>query len=228
MLKIQSTFEPACNEVWIKNSSDDSKFWLVQAIQPGVRYHIKHSGDFLYKVSNEEDKTNFKVSRIKLPDQVRVKNVELAELQREETLQKVDKLSRLSQKHELAPISDFLAERSDELMPLKNQVTGLSETFYDPDKSEVVYGVEVFRNFMAVLVEKNGRRLLRSISLKTGKVTTHYFDSAFEVNAVDSQISEFFDVSLLDNYSFDSHEVRYKLTTPVAPVKTMQFNMATK
>jgi protease II len=68
LLKISSTFQPSCNEVWIKSSKDDSKFWLVQAFQPNVRYHIKHSGDFLYKVSNEEDKSNFKVTRIKLPN----------------------------------------------------------------------------------------------------------------------------------------------------------------
>ena len=30
-------------------------------MQPGVRYEIKHSGEFLYKLSNEEDKMNFKV-----------------------------------------------------------------------------------------------------------------------------------------------------------------------
>ena len=34
MLKITSTFKPACNEVWIKNVKEaKSKFWLVQAVQ---------------------------------------------------------------------------------------------------------------------------------------------------------------------------------------------------
>ena len=33
MLKIASTFKPACNEVWIKNVTEaKSKFWLVQAV----------------------------------------------------------------------------------------------------------------------------------------------------------------------------------------------------
>jgi len=33
MLKITSTFKPACNEVWIKNVKEaKSKFWLVQAV----------------------------------------------------------------------------------------------------------------------------------------------------------------------------------------------------
>lgn len=39
---------------------------------------------------------------------------------------------------------------------------------------------------------------------------------------------DFFDVSLEDNYTFDCHEVRYKLTTPVTPPRTLMFNMATK
>ena len=41
-------------------------------MQTGVRYQVKHSGEFLYKMSNEEDKLNFKISKIRLPDKVRL------------------------------------------------------------------------------------------------------------------------------------------------------------
>jgi len=40
-------------------------------MQAGVRYNIKHSGEFLYKISNEDDKMNFKVSKIRLPNQIK-------------------------------------------------------------------------------------------------------------------------------------------------------------
>lgn len=30
-------------------------------MQAEVKYDIKHSGEFLYKISNEDDKINFKV-----------------------------------------------------------------------------------------------------------------------------------------------------------------------
>jgi hypothetical protein len=30
-------------------------------MQEGVRFWVKHSGEFLYKMSNEEDRMNFKV-----------------------------------------------------------------------------------------------------------------------------------------------------------------------
>ena len=33
----------------------------------GVRYHVKHSGEFLYKIGNEDDIDRFKVTRIKMP-----------------------------------------------------------------------------------------------------------------------------------------------------------------
>lgn len=36
-------------------------------MEMGVRYHIKHSDEFLFKITNEEDKMNFKVVKIKLP-----------------------------------------------------------------------------------------------------------------------------------------------------------------
>lgn len=36
----------------------------------GVSYDIKHSGSFLYKLSNEKDGLNFEISRIALPQQL--------------------------------------------------------------------------------------------------------------------------------------------------------------
>ena len=37
----------------------------------GVRYYIKHSGEFLYKVSNEDDQLNFKVTKIRIPSNLK-------------------------------------------------------------------------------------------------------------------------------------------------------------
>jgi len=37
----------------------------------GVRYHIKHSGQFLYKISNEENFDKFKVTKIKMPHEIK-------------------------------------------------------------------------------------------------------------------------------------------------------------
>ena len=64
MINIRSQFKPSTNEIWLKHAGKESeleKFWLVQPMSAGVRYTIKHSGEFLYKMSNEEDKINFKV-----------------------------------------------------------------------------------------------------------------------------------------------------------------------
>lgn len=73
MIKIHSLFKPTTNEVWLKHAGkDEDKFWLVQPMQQGVRYTIKHSGEFLYKMSNEEDKINFKITKIRVPDQVKI------------------------------------------------------------------------------------------------------------------------------------------------------------
>jgi len=41
----------------------------------------------------------------------------------------------------------------------------------------------VFKNYLAILVEKNQTRQLKCINLKTNKLSTHYFDSAFEINS---------------------------------------------
>lgn len=73
-IEITSTFKPKTNEVWLRNASNiNEKFWLVQPMQMGVYYDIKHSGSFLYKISNEKDGYNFEVTRIALPQQLNSK-----------------------------------------------------------------------------------------------------------------------------------------------------------
>jgi protease II len=67
MITITSLFRPTTTEVWMKHAGKDmrtEKFWLVQPMQQGVRYWIKHSGEFLYKMSNEEDRMNYKVGSL--------------------------------------------------------------------------------------------------------------------------------------------------------------------
>ena len=83
MINIRSLFKPATNEIWIKSAKTDvvsEKFWLIQPMKPGVRYQIKHSGEFLYKMSNEDDLTNFKITKIRLPDQIKAIQNETTEL----------------------------------------------------------------------------------------------------------------------------------------------------
>jgi hypothetical protein len=36
-------------------------------METGVRYFVKHSGNFLYKLSNESDRLTFKLYKIQLP-----------------------------------------------------------------------------------------------------------------------------------------------------------------
>jgi protease II len=55
--------------VWLRNASEvASKFKCVQPMEQGVHYIVKHSGNFLYKISNELNKgDDYKVTRIALP-----------------------------------------------------------------------------------------------------------------------------------------------------------------
>ena len=65
---IESSFKPRTNEVWLRNAkSKKDKFWLVQPMKMGVNYDIKHSGQFLYKMSNEKDLKNYEITKIRLP-----------------------------------------------------------------------------------------------------------------------------------------------------------------
>lgn len=74
---------------------------------------------------------------------------------------------------------------------------------------------------MAVISEQDKQRQLKCVNLKTNKQSTHYFDSEFEVQPADQQVSEFFDVGFEDNYTFDCTNVRYNFTTPVTTSRTL-------
>ena len=40
-------------------------------MQMGVNYKIQHSGQFLYKMSNESDLKNYAITKISLPNQLK-------------------------------------------------------------------------------------------------------------------------------------------------------------
>ena len=81
---------------------------------------------------------------------------------------------------------------------------------------------------MAILTEKDGQRQLKNVNLRTDKISTHYFDSAGEVSPANGEISEFFDVSLEDNFTFNSNSVRYRLSTPSTPQRVLDYQMSIK
>ena len=66
------------------------------------------------------------------------------------------------------------------------------------------------------------------VNLKTLKEHTHLFDSDKELNPADGKLTEFFNVDLEDNYSFDTTNLRYRLSTPNTPQRVFNFNMGTK
>lgn len=162
-------------------------------MEPQVRYQIKHQGDWLYKVSNEVDKFNFRVTKFRLSDDLKSGSNSFVKISppseditTDLSIERSQPLTRLGGKFELMPSSKFLDNRTNHLtiQTQDDSEIGLKtyETVYKPDSNEIVHGVEVFKNYMAILVEKNQTRQLKSISLRTNKLNTHYFDSAFEVN----------------------------------------------
>lgn len=102
----------------------------------GTRYQVKHSGQFLYKISNEEDIDRFKVTKIPMPSQIappRLK-LEASSVRPERSSKDIELVnnfntSRLGKQNEIAPVSNYLGERDDFLLPFPmmdvDAVTGL-------------------------------------------------------------------------------------------------------
>ena len=58
---------------------------------------------------------------------------------------------------------------------------------------------------------------ISAINLKTGKDSLHLFDSQYELNPADGTVTDFFDINFEDNYTFDSTQIKYRLSTPNTP-----------
>ena len=123
MVNIETTFMPKTNEVWIKNAANlEEKFWLIQPMQVGVNYTIKHSGEFLYKLTNEDDGTNYSIKRIALPNRLKkLEMLEAEDLPRKsgETTKDLQKNPetgvgqwRIPGRQELPPVTKYLTDRS--------------------------------------------------------------------------------------------------------------------
>ena len=159
MLTIESTFKPRCNEVWVKSVHDPGeKFWLVQKLQENVSYYVKHSGDFFYKVSNEEDKQNYKVTKFLVPSHV--KKLELLEGSSVQPSEPESEMPAVKGQvsSDLIPSRSYqLSDRSTELVPLTKQdeATGLQRTVYASEHGEAIKAIEVFKHYMALVVEKS-------------------------------------------------------------------------
>ena len=79
-------------------------------MQLGVTYDIKHSGQFLYKLSNEKDKKSFEITKIALPSQISNILEESSQNKEKSDLTPLVFSGRLNQR-ELAPISSYLQDR---------------------------------------------------------------------------------------------------------------------
>ena len=126
-INIESTFKPYTNEIWVRNAhSDSEKFWLIQPMKLGVNYQIKHSNEFLYKMSNEGDLKNYEISRIPLPSKLKMLegNVDWLEEQ-SRAVATTDRMIARLEKKELMPITQFLTEREDTVMPSLLEIEGV-------------------------------------------------------------------------------------------------------
>jgi protease II len=149
-------------------------------------------------------------------------------------------------KREVEPKSNFLVQRELALM-LDNQVENnlllLPETnelvqvprnvvtVVEAEEHVKIKDFEVFKNYLAVLQERNTILELKTINLlsATQKPHIHQFDSLpHERNPSDGERAQFYDVQFGDCLTFDETNLRYNLFAPNVPQRSINFNMGTK
>ncbi|CDW77077.1 oligopeptidase b [Stylonychia lemnae] len=241
MINIQSNFSPKTNEIWIKNAHQrQERFWLVQTMQQNVDYQIKHSGEFLYKMSNEDDKNSYKITKIMLPDQIKslpkegeYQRLEQQSKTQEQNLQPnhTSDIQRLG-KREIQPIMNDMQSRQQQLLqtlPTSSIIDlPVQRVLVEAKEDENIIDFEVYKHYLTVIQEKNQQRIMKIINLKTEREYTHLFDSEKELNPADGLITDFYDVEMEDNYTFDSASLRYRLYTPNTPQRVLNINLGTK
>lgn len=124
-------------------------------------------------------------------------------------------LGRLG-KRELAPIQNFKTTREEALLPaIIPQSDGLVpspiQSLVKCEEDVKVIGFEVFKNYLVILQERNKKRELNTMNLLSQKAHIHQFDSQPERNPSDGKRSQFYNVSLQDNLTFDEVNLNYAL-----------------
>lgn len=222
MIDIKSRFLPRTNEVWFKHTNDsEGDFSLISPMKYGINYRVKHSEQFFYKMTNEEDGVNYKITKITLPSkylllsepenkssEFKPKEATGIEVVRKERLQLPgDKLITLPESNYFEPRKDALQVRSSTHLSII-EPTDLIKTDYDAK----LLDFEVTKHNLCVLEERNLAERLRYLTFKNNRWHTEALPT------------DYHNITLEDNLSYNTQYLRYRLTTPHHPDKINEHN----
>jgi len=114
-----------------------------------------------------------------------------------------------------------MTKREDTLLPpliLKDEQKSLLAelnlpksivSIVEAENNVKIISFEVFKNYLSILQERNGKRELKTVNLLNNKHYIHQFDQEPERNPSDNLRSQFYDVMLQDNLTFDEVNLNY-------------------
>jgi protease II len=187
----------------------------------GINYKIKHSQNFFYKMTNEEDGINYKIVKIPLPS----KYLMLDELTERSDLKPKDKSAlEVIRKEKIKlpgdrivalPNSHYFEHRSNALeVKGKNQIQLIQpEELIKTDYDAKLLDFDITKNYLCVLEERNLVERLRTLTLKNNRWHTETLPE------------DYYHIDLEDNMTYNTQYIRYRLTTPHHPDKINQHNM---
>ncbi|CAI2370259.1 unnamed protein product [Moneuplotes crassus] len=224
-INIKSRFMPLTNEVWFKHTKDtEGDFSLISPMKYGINYTVKHSEQFFYKMTNEEDGVNYKITKIPLPSkylllnepsnkasEFKPKSHTALEVVRKERLQLPgDKLITLPESHYFENRKDAIEVRGTNQLQIV-QPTELIKTDYDAK----LLDFEVTKHNLCVLEERNLSERLRILTLKNNRWNTVTLPE------------EYYTLKLEDNMTYNTQYLRYRVSMPHLPDKVNEHNMGT-
>lgn len=222
MINISSSFEPRTNEVWIKHVDDEKgDFTLISPMRYGVHYVVKHSGNFLYKLTNEHDGINYKLIKIQLPSKYLLLSTptETSNIKKKDNeleVIKQEKIALPGERSVVLPNSPHFEKRSDSIIKQEENAISLLEpselasTNYDAK----IIGFEINKHFLILIEERNQVEQIKVLNLKTDKWKTY------------THPEEFYHITLIDNNTYSTQYLRYTLHTPHWPDQTNELNMS--
>ena len=224
-IKINSLFTPLTTETWFKHSkNEEGDFSLVSPMRYGASYNVKHSGSFFYKMTNEEDGINYKITKIPLPSKFMMidDSNESSNIKKENEnhLEKLkDNLMMLlpGDKSIELPQSEFFDNRENALeIRSKSDLQLLQPEEIVKTKFDAkILDFYVNQHYLCLLEERNGVEQLRTMTLKNKRWHT------------DAQLDDYYHISLEDNMTYNTQYLRYRLSTPHLPDRINEHNMGT-
>jgi len=217
----------AVNEIWFKPTNDLDKidFTCIKKIEKNINYQVKYYNGAFYLLINKSDSYDKSLKRIRAHNPKIYGLLEHSKIKtKEESKQSNSLQSNITKLSDIKDLDITQKEINYNKIDIyqeaisnnQKSLVEMSKDLIKFDDNVNIINFEIFKNFLVVLEEINGKRKFKIFNL----LTNNYYIHEPELDNMN--------VKLIDNFVFDSSYFRYAVSSPTIPSMMIDYSMGTR